>query len=121
MTRVLVLEDSPDLLQLLRVELEARGFEVASASSGDAALKLMQRAVADVVLTDLFMPEKDGLETILELRARYPRARIIAMSGWESRAGMDYLKVAREIGAERTFRKPFDMDEHIAALRPASA
>lgn len=121
MTRVLVLEDSPDLLLLLRVELEARGFEVASASSGDTALQLMERAAADVVLTDLFMPDKDGLETILELRARYPGARIIAMSGWESRAGMDYLKVAREIGAERTLRKPFGIDELVAALRPAPA
>jgi DNA-binding response OmpR family regulator len=117
MPRVLILEDSPDLRQLLQLELQAQGFEVAAASSGDSALELMERAPADVVLTDLFMPDKDGLETILELRARYPGARIVAMSGWESRAGLDYLKVAREIGAERTFRKPFDIGELIAALR----
>lgn len=121
MPRILILEDNADLRDLLALQLRAQGFEVAAAGNGDAALRLMARKPADVVLTDVFMPDKDGLETIVEIRTRYPGVRIFAMSGWESRAGLDYLKVAREIGAARTFRKPFDIEELVRELRgPAS-
>jgi CheY-like chemotaxis protein len=115
--RVLILEDNDDFRSLLQSKLESEGFEVAAVPDGTRALELMARQPPDVVLTDLFMPDKDGIETILEIRARYPRARIIAMSGWQSRAKSDYLTVAREIGAVQTFRKPFELQEMVQALR----
>jgi DNA-binding response OmpR family regulator len=117
MARILLLEDSEDFRCLLQTRLEMEGFEVAAASSGADALRLMARAPADVILTDLFMPEKDGLETIVEMRARYPNTAIVAMSGWQSRKGVDYLTVARDIGAAHTVRKPFDLAEVVQVLR----
>lgn len=117
MTRVLILEDSEDYRNLLRAALEVEGFEVATAANGERALQLMARRPADLILTDLFMPDKDGLETIMELRERYPDVRIVAMSGWHSRAGVDYLHVAREIGAAHTLRKPFALSDLMGVLR----
>lgn len=117
MARILILEDSADLRSMLQARLEIEGFEVAAASSGADALRLMARAPADVILTDLFMPDKDGLETIVEMRARYPNTAIVAMSGWQSSQGVDYLKVARDIGAAHAVRKPFHLAEVVRIVR----
>lgn len=117
MARILIVEDSKDFRSLLQARLEMEGFEVAAASSGADALQVMARQPADVIVTDVFMPDKDGLETILEMRARYPEARIVAMSGWQSSRGVDYLRVAREIGAAHILRKPFDLEEMVQMLR----
>src|SRR5688500_17655934 len=108
MKRVLVVDDNADLRSMLRLCLEADGFEVEVAANGVHALDLLGRRAADVGVTDLFMPDRDGIETILEVKKRYPQVRIVAMSGWTSTEGSDYLRVAREIGALETLRKPFD-------------
>jgi CheY-like chemotaxis protein len=118
--RVLILEDNDDFRALLQKKLELAGFEVVAAPSGARALELMSRAAPDLIVTDLFMPDKDGIETIVEIRTRYPKARIVAMSGWQSRAESDYLRVARELGAVRTFRKPFPLEDMVQALRQLS-
>jgi len=121
MMRVLILDDNGDFARMLAIVLEREGFAVVTAANGAHALALMESGgPADVLLTDLFMPEKDGLETICELRARYPQTRILAMSGWDSRTGVDYLKVAREIGATHTLRKPFDVADLVEVLRELS-
>jgi YesN/AraC family two-component response regulator len=65
------------------------------------------------VITDLFMPEMDGIETIAALRQRMPGVRVIAISG---RSGVDYLTVAKELGVSHTLRKPFEIDELLKAL-----
>lgn len=117
MARVLIVDDNDDFRALLRTALELEGFEVAAAANGTDALHSMRQAPADIVVTDLFMPDKDGLETILEIRQRHPQAKIVAMSGWQSVRGVDYLSVAREIGAVHVVRKPFDLDELLGVLR----
>ena len=117
MARILIVEDNEDLRNFLRMKLESAGFKVTVAPSGAEALELMASEPADMVLTDVFMPEKDGMETIVEIRARYPQATIIAMSGWDSRSDADYLRIAREIGAVRTFRKPFEPEQMVEVLR----
>jgi DNA-binding response OmpR family regulator len=111
--RVLVIEDSPEQRDLLRVGLEAAGHEVLTASHGQEALAYLNGHPVDVVVTDLFMPEMDGIEVISTLKRQYPRIRVLAISG---RTGVDYLKVAKELGAARILRKPFPMDELIAAV-----
>lgn len=116
MARVLIVEDSADFRGLLKTKLEIEGFEVAAASSGADALRMMARRPADIIVTDVFMPDKDGLETILEMRARYPEARVVAMSGWQSARGVDYLRVACEIGAAHALRKPFELEELVQLL-----
>ena len=117
MSRVLVIEDNEDVRSMLMLSLQMEGFEVAGARDGAGALSLLEQQPADAVVTDLFMPDKDGIETIEEVRQRFPQAKIIAISGWQSGRGPDYLDVAREIGAVRTLRKPFTPDELVAVLR----
>ena len=106
--RILVVDDNEDLRTTIQALLQADGFEVSVAADGEAALLLHRAQPADVVVTDLFMPDKDGIETIIELKKLYPTVKIVAMSGWTSTQGSDYLQVAREIGAAVTLQKPFD-------------
>jgi len=118
MSRVLVIDDDGDLRAMLRRTLEANGFDVAVASQGAEGLEEMRRFPADVVVTDLFMPEKEGLETIFEMRQRFPRVKIIAISGgapWPK--AMDYLAVAPDAGADAVLRKPFEGSELIGIVR----
>ena len=111
--RVLVIEDNAGTRDLLRLTLEGAGHEVVTASHGQEGLGYLNGHKVDVVVTDLFMPEMDGIEVIAALRARFPGVRVVAMSG---RPGVDYLSVARELGAARILRKPFSMDELLAAV-----
>lgn len=111
--RVLVIEDNAGLRDLLRLTLEGAGHDVVTASQGREALGYLSGHKVDLVLTDLFMPEMDGIEVISALRARFPGMRIVAMSG---RPGVDYLSVASELGAARILRKPFSMDELLTAV-----
>jgi len=111
--RVLVIEDNPDLRALVRLALEGAGHEVLTATHGQEGLAYLNGHAVDAVVTDLFMPEMDGIEVIAALRRQFPGVRIVAMSG---RPGVDYLSVAKELGAARILRKPFMMDELISAV-----
>jgi len=111
--RVLVIEDKGDMRDFLRVALEGAGHEVLTAEHGQQALAYLNGHKVDVVLTDLFMPEMDGIEVIAALRRQFPRVKVLAMSG---RPGVDYLTVAKELGAARILRKPFAMDELLSAV-----
>ena len=115
--RVLLIDDNEDFRGSLKLCLESEGFEIATAANGKDALQTLEVKPADVVVTDLFMPDKDGIETITELRKRFPGTSIVAISGWTSVGGSDYLRVAREIGAAKTLRKPFDPMELAKLLR----
>lgn len=111
--RVLVIEDNPGMRDYLRVALEGAGHAVLTASNGQEALAYMEGHKVQVVLTDLFMPEMDGIEVIAALRRHFPGVKVLAMSG---RPGVDYLTVAKELGAARILRKPFAMDELLNAV-----
>ena len=121
MPRILVVDDNDDIRSMLELLLRREGFDVAAARDGEEALARFAERAADIVITDLFMPERDGIETIVALRERYPNAKIIAMSGWQSQRGPDYLAVAREIGAAGTLRKPFEPRELLRLVRRVSA
>ena len=111
--RVLVIEDNAELRDYLRLALEGQGYEVLTARHGKEALGLIDGQGLDAVVTDLFMPEMDGIETIAALRRKLPDVKVVAISG---RPGVDYLTVTRELGVTRTLRKPFGIDELIQAL-----
>jgi len=111
--RVLVIEDNGDMRNLLRLVLEDAGHDVLTATHGKEGLAYVNGHRVDVVVTDLFMPEMDGIEVIAALRQQFPGVRIVAMSG---RPGVDYLPVARELGAAQILRKPFEMDELLSAV-----
>jgi DNA-binding response OmpR family regulator len=119
--RILVVDDNEDLRSTIQALLRADGFDVAVAGNGQAALALHQSQSADVVITDLFMPDKDGIETIVELKKLSPQLKIVAISGWTSTQGSDYLQVAREIGATVTLQKPFDPQELSRVVRQLAA
>jgi CheY-like chemotaxis protein len=107
MARVLVIDDDEVIRMLLTRVLEAGGHEVDVAPDGLKGMALFKSRPADVVITDIYMPNQEGLATIMELRRSAPTVKIIAMSGGGSRADMDVLPVAEALGAERTLRKPF--------------
>lgn len=122
MKKVLIIEDDADQRAMLREALERAGFDVADAADGDAGLALQRRSPADVVITDILMPDKEGIETIMELRRLYPPTKIIAITGYGSRhREADYLWVAREVGANATLKKPFAPARLIDTVREVLA
>lgn len=114
--RVLVIDDDEQMRLLLRQIMEWRGYDVAEAENGKVGLRLQREEPADLVITDLIMPEQEGLETISALKREFRGVKIIAISGG-GRIGPDaYLPAARELGADRIFTKPFDVGEIITAI-----
>jgi len=118
---VLVVDDDAGIRNFLRMLLELEGYEVATAGNGIDALEAQRQDPAAIVLTDIFMPDAEGMETIVRLREEFPQVRIIVMSGGGVRSGVDYLAVARELGAARTLKKPFGPQELIDAVREVRA
>jgi CheY-like chemotaxis protein len=109
MSSILVIEDDADLRLLLQQTLAAAGYEVRTAADGKEAGRLCQAHPYDLVITDIYMPNKDGLEVIMELRACSPHIKIIAISGQLTQKNM--LPVAATLGAVATLRKPFTPQE----------
>ena len=116
MARVLVIDDEEQVRTLIREVLEGAGHEVMEARNGREAMKLYEANPTDVVITDLVMPEQDGLETIRELRRRFPAVKIIAVSGAQQKLNLDLLYVAEKLGALRTMEKPFDIRKLVALV-----
>lgn len=114
MSRVLIVDDQDMVRRTLRLALEAAGLEVREAGDGDEALRLYRAAPADVVITDIVMPNKEGIETIFELRRASTRVKIIAMSGRDT---ADFLEMARKLGADHVLRKPFEMRALVALVQ----
>jgi YesN/AraC family two-component response regulator len=114
MARILIIDDEEALVATLASGLQTLGHEVASARNGAEGSTRFEERRPDVVITDIMMPEKDGLEIISELCRRDPTVKIIAVSGGGS-TGMDFLPIALQLGARRTLLKPFRL-KTIAAL-----
>lgn len=115
--RVLVIDDNPDMRRTLQALLESEGFAVSVAADGEEALRLQRDLPAAVVITDIYMPGKEGIETIYELRKHFPQTKVIVMSGGGRATGVDYFQVARELGAVKALKKPFAPGELIDAVR----
>ncbi len=111
MAKILLVDDDPDIRSLLKIMLTGEGHDVIEATDGTQALQVAQSQSFDLVLTDLIMPDKEGIETIMELRKKIPRIRIIAMSGGGVGRQEDYLGLAGKLGAMRTLAKPFGVKE----------
>jgi CheY-like chemotaxis protein len=112
--RVLVIDDDHAVRGLLQQTLSEAGYEVSSAADGRAAMQLVAEQAFDLVLTDLIMPEQEGIETIRALRRDYPAVRIIAISGAAEEV---YLETAGILGAGVTLRKPIDRQVLLRAIR----
>ena len=125
MPTVLVIDDDDDVRNTVRELLELKGVDVAVASNGRVGLKVLREANVDAVITDIYMPEMEGIETIRTFRAMRPAIPIIAMSGGGASEQLDSLRWAQQLGAFRALAKPMDlaalMDAVQAALAKASA
>jgi CheY-like chemotaxis protein len=116
--RILIVDDDADARESLKILLETAGYEVEAAANGSHALRLQRSRPADAVVTDIFMPVSDGIETIKGFRTEFPDVRIIAVSaGGRSVGGETYLAVALAAGADAVLRKPMDLDELLAMLK----
>ncbi|MCL2458511.1 MAG: response regulator [Desulfobulbus sp.] len=109
--RILVIDDDEQMRTLLRQVMEWAGYEVIEAGNGREGIQKYRKQPADLVITDLIMPEKEGLETINLLKKEYPDLKIIAISGGGRIGPEAYLPAAKGLGADRVFSKPFDVRE----------
>ncbi len=114
---VLVVEDDSQYRRLLKEVLENFGYEVLTTANGKEALQVFQEQMPKLVITDIIMPEKEGIETIRELRKLAPNVKIIAVSGGGIGSADIYLKIAKSVGADRTIEKPMVIDELISTVR----
>jgi len=117
MTHILIIDDNDDFRGLLQTALEGDGYQVETAPNGQNAAALLQARPADVVVTDIFMPGKEGIETISELKRQFPRMHIVAMSGRPSATDFDPLSIAQHLGAARTLKKPFPIEDLLSTVR----
>jgi len=117
MARILVIDDEAPVRDILRQILEREGHEVVDAPEGAIGLKLFYENPTDLIITDILMPEKEGIEIILELRKTAPGVKIIAISGGGRTGKLDVLPIAKSFGALRTLAKPFERQELLAVVR----
>jgi CheY-like chemotaxis protein len=117
MARILLVDDDPNIRQVLETALVQHGHEVVPARDGREGLRLLRQSRCDVLLTDILMPEMDGLELMRGVLREFPAVRVVAMSGGSSRLpGADALHTADMLGAHAVLHKPFTVSEAIAAI-----
>lgn len=121
MPAVLLLEDNEAYRTLMTEVLTLAGFEVCAVPDGRRVSEILQQRRIDLVVTDLVMPERDGIETLTDLHYSHPRLPVIAISGDVPLNRDLYLTVAQKLGAARVLAKPFKMDQLVAAAREAVA
>ena len=117
MASILIIDDDAQFRAMLRQMLSRAGYEVLEASNGKEGMRIYRDKPADLVITDLIMPEKEGIETISDLRREFPDVKIVAISGGGKMGPDDYLHGAKLIGAERIFTKPLEREEILEAVK----
>ena len=121
MGKILVVDDEPLICEMLDVFLSRAGHDVCTASNGEEATKVVKKTEIDLVITDIVMPERDGIETIIQLRKDYPDLSIIAISGGPRVGNCDFLAMAGKLGACETLHKPLDSDQLLLAVEKCLA
>ncbi|MDZ4200194.1 MAG: response regulator [Kiritimatiellia bacterium] len=106
--KILIIDDQDEVRRFLQRAGETLGYDIKTTDNGREGLELCLEWKPDAVLTDIFMPDQDGLETIRALRKSYPEIRILAMSGGGSMGHVDVLRTARAMGAAGVLTKPFN-------------
>jgi CheY-like chemotaxis protein len=116
MAKILIIDDDDQFRTMLRQLLERNGYEIKEASGGKEGIKLYRESPTDLIITDLIMPGKDGIETIQEFKKDFPDIKIIAISGGGRLGPQDYLHLAKLLGAQLTLAKPIDLPELLKAI-----
>ena len=117
MAKIIVIDDEPYILLMLKKMLEKEGHLVEMATNGVEGINLYHKNGADLIITDIVMPEKEGLETIINLKTENPSLKVIAISGGGRVDSREYLHSAQLLGAEKIFQKPFKKDEIVQAVK----
>jgi DNA-binding response OmpR family regulator len=113
---VLVIDDDSAVRATLAFVLEERGYRVLQSENGETGLTAFRAHNPDLVITDIVMPVKEGLQTITEIRRERPGTRIIALSGGSRRGHNDFLDIARQLGAWDVLVKPFEVEDILARV-----
>jgi CheY-like chemotaxis protein len=121
MARILVIDDNPELRVILRTHLETRGHAVLSAADGDAGLAVLDAETVDIVLTDILMPQRDGVEVLRTVKKRWPDLPVIAISGGGWIGATELLGMAERLGADQVLTKPVRRDDLLRAVDTALA
>jgi CheY-like chemotaxis protein len=116
MAFILLVEDDRDLREMLRASLIRRKHTVSEASNGKEALVRFKPSVIDLVITDLIMPDEDGLKVIMKMKEIKPGIKIIAISGGGKAGPGNYLDLAKALGADEIFSKPFSINDLIKKI-----
>jgi len=117
MAHILVVDDDNGVRTAVRVVLEAEGFHVTEARNGNEAVDRVRAEAPALIICDIFMPLKDGFDTIRELRREFPAIPVVAVSGGERGGGMDVLRLARQLGAADVLYKPLHFAGLIGVVR----
>jgi CheY-like chemotaxis protein len=121
MAKILIIDDDESILSVFKRFLEGKGHEVQCASNGKQGLKMIEMELPDLVITDIMMPETDGLEVVMAVRAKNKNTPVIAISGGMHAMPIDFLPMAKKFGAGKVLYKPIDMEELHDAVEEALA
>jgi len=120
MLRILVVDDDDLFRPMLRATLAKLGHQVRDADDGDRAMAMFEEEPADILITDIILPGKEGLEIISMFKSRFPKLKVIAISGTRGVVETNYLKLATEEGADAVLAKPFSKEQLVAVLARVS-
>ena len=115
--KILVIDDEKSIRTIVRLVLKRAGYDVETAEDGAEGVKTFSEGKFDLVITDIIMPEKDGINTIICLKEIAPEMPIIAISGGGRKGSMDFLEAAKKIGATKTIEKPFEPEKLLKTVR----
>jgi len=116
MPGILIVEDDKELREMLKTSLIRNKYTVIEAIDGKDAISHFKPSIIDLVITDIIMPEEDGLKVIMKLREFKPKLKIIAISGGGKAGPGSYLKLAKALGADTVFSKPFSVNDLILKI-----
>jgi len=116
MFRILIIDDEAAIAMMLKRVVEKAGYEAMTAVNGNEGLEIFESFKPDLLITDIVMPEKEGLELIFELRRKNPKLKIIAISGGGRFQYEGYLNSAKHLGANKVFQKPLDLKELMGSV-----
>ena len=117
MNSILIIDDEAPIRSMLRLILEREGYQIIEAPDGIEGIRHYREHPTDLIITDLIMPNKDGIGMIIELKKEFPEINIIAMSGGGLNKPDGYLKGAKQLGAKHTLSKPIDREELLRAVK----
>ena len=121
MARILIIDDDETIQSVFQRFLTGKGYEVLVASDGRRGLRILEESEIDLVITDIMMPETDGLEVVMAIRGKEADIPVIAISGGMHAMPMDFLPMAKKFGASKVLYKPIEMEDLLSAVEESLA